>query len=55
MYRVATLEEVQVLAVMAGRSLLEVDEELRIEGMLREDYIPGLSPGGRSSRATTPA
>ncbi|ARN21710.1 DUF6538 domain-containing protein [Piscinibacter gummiphilus] len=42
--RVATLEEVQALAAMAGRSLLEVDEELRIEGMPREDYAPGLSP-----------
>ena len=43
--RVATLEEVQALAAMAGRSLLEVDEELRIEGIPRDDHAPGVSPG----------
>ncbi|MBV8379577.1 MAG: hypothetical protein JO369_02275, partial [Paucibacter sp.] len=43
--RVATLPEVQALASMAGRSMLEADEEARIEGLLAPPSGPEFGPG----------
>lgn len=36
--RVATLDEVQAIAAMVGRSMLQADEEARIHGTLVSDY-----------------
>jgi integrase len=43
--RVATLEEVQALATMAGRSMLEADEEMRVEGLPAPSSSPEFGPG----------
>lgn len=43
--RIATLEEAQALAHLAGRSMFTADEDLRIEGGFTMPDVPGFDPG----------
>ena len=43
--RVASLDEVQAIAAMAGRSMLAADEDMRIEGIPRPTYRADFSSG----------